>query len=84
MSKKNDDEYFWYELIGLRVYLETDKYIGTIRHILPTGCNDIYIVREGKTEIFIPAIHDVVKKIDLPNKKMIISEMEGLLDLNEV
>ena len=84
LSKKNDDEYFWHELIGLRVYLETDKYIGTIKHILPTGGNDIYIVGEGEEEIFIPAIHDVVKKIDLPNKKMIISEIEGLLDLNEV
>jgi len=79
-----DLEYFWYELIGLRVYTDTGRYIGEIRHILPTGSNDVYVVREGEKEILIPAIHDVVKEIDLADKRMIISEMEGLLDLNEV
>ena len=84
LIKKNDDECFWYELIGLRVYLKTGRYVGTIRHILTTGSNDIYIVREGNAEVLIPAIHNVIDKIDLEDKKMIISEMEGLLDLNEV
>lgn len=84
LRHENEDEYFWHELIGLKVYLNTGRYIGTIRHILPTGSNDIYVVREGETEVLIPAIHDVVEEIDLTNKKMIISEMEGLLDLNEV
>jgi 16S rRNA processing protein RimM len=79
-----DDEYFWHELIGLRVYLETGQYLGTLEEILPTAANDIYVVREGKEEFLIPAIHDVVKTIDLENGKMILSEVEGLLDLNEV
>ena len=78
------DEYFWFELMGLNVYLTTGEYIGTIDHILPTGGNDIYVVREGQKEVLVPAIHDVVKEINLDEKKMIIAEMEGLLDLNEV
>jgi 16S rRNA processing protein RimM len=81
---RDQDEYFWHELIGLRVYLETGRYLGTVKEILPTAGNDIYVVREGKEEFLIPAIHDVVKTIDLENGKMIISEVEGLLDLNEV
>ena len=84
IDNENDQEYFWYELIGLRVYLNTGIYIGKIKHILPTGSNDIYVVREGEKETLVPAIHDAVKEIDLAEKKMIISEMEGLLDLNEV
>ncbi|MDY7034739.1 MAG: ribosome maturation factor RimM [Thermodesulfobacteriota bacterium] len=84
LIKKDDDECFWYELIGLRVYLNTGRYLGTIRHILSTGSNDIYIVREENTEVLIPAIHNVIEKIDLEENKMIIWEMEGLLDLNEV
>jgi 16S rRNA processing protein RimM len=82
--KKEEDEYFWHELIGLRVYLNTGRYIGTISQILQTGSNDIYVVRQGKAEVLIPAIHDVVEEIDLSNGKMIICEMEGLLDLYEV
>ena len=49
-----------------------------------TGSNDIYIVREGKKEILIPALYGVIKKIDLENRKMIVVDMEGLFDLNEV
>ena len=83
-ASRDDDEYFWHELIGLRVYLETGRYLGTVKDILPTAANDIYVVREGREEFLIPAIHEVVKTIDLESGKMIISEVEGLLELNEV
>ena len=79
-----EEEFFWHELIGLRVYLNTGQCVGTLSHILETGGNDIYVVREGEKEVLIPAIHEVVKKIDLKNQRIIIAEMEGLLDLNEV
>jgi 16S rRNA processing protein RimM len=82
--RRDNDEYFWHEIIGLRVYLETGRYLGTVKDILPTMGNDIYVVQEGKEEFLIPAIHDVVKAVDLESGSMIISEVEGLLDLNEV
>lgn len=81
---REEDEYFWHELIGLRVYLETGRYLGTVKDILETAANDIYVVREGREEFLIPAIHEVVKTIDLEKGTMILSEVEGLLDLNEV
>lgn len=84
LKPEEDEGYFWCELIGLEVYLNTGQHIGTLKHILPTGSNDIYVVRKDKKEILIPAIHDVVKEVDLLNRKMIILEIEGLLDLNEV
>ena len=84
LKATGEHEYFWHELIGLAVYLETGQYIGTLNHILPTGGNDIYVVREGEKEFLIPAIQEVVKEIDLANGRLIIEELEGLLDLNEV
>ena len=81
---RDGDEYFWHELIGLKVYLETGRYLGIVKDILPTAANDIYVVREGREEFLIPAVYDVVKVIDLESGKMIISEVEGLLDLNAV
>ena len=84
LKRDSDDEFFWHELIGLQVYLNTGKYLGDITHILTTGSNDVYVVGKGKKEILIPAIHEVVEEIDLDGKRMIISEMEGLLNLNEV
>jgi 16S rRNA processing protein RimM len=81
---REEDEYFRHELIGLRVYLETGRYLGTVKEIMATAANDIFVVREGRDEFLIPAIHDVVKAIDLAGGKMILFEVEGLLDLNEV
>ena len=44
-----------------------------------TGANDIYDVkREGKKNLFLPVIDDVVKEIDLENKKVTVHVMEGL------
>ena len=81
---RSDDEYFWYELLGLNVYLDTGQYVGTISEIIPTKAHDIYVVREGGKEICIPAIYEVVRDVDVANKKMVISALEGLLELNEV
>jgi len=82
--RRDEDEYFWFELIGLEVRLDTGETIGTISRIIPTGANDIYVVKRGKREILVPATSEVVKAIDLESGKMIILPMEGLLDLNEI
>ena len=79
-----DGEYFWFELLGLKVYLDTGEYIGILSQIISRGTSDIYVTKERSKEIFIPATYEIVKEIDLENAKMVISAMEGLLDLNEV
>ena len=84
LRREGDEDYFWFELIGLTVFLSSVRCIGTLKQIIPTGSNDIFVVKEGKKEYLIPAIHGVVEKIDLKNKRIIIYEVEGLLDLNEV
>ena len=81
---REEDEYFWQELIGLRVFLDTGEYIGKIAQILATGANDIYVVKQGDKETYIPATYDVVKKISLKDNTMIVDAMEGLVELNEV
>jgi 16S rRNA processing protein RimM len=80
---RGEGDYFWYELIGLKVYSLNGRLIGEIKQILSTGSNDIFIVGDGKGEVLLPATHEVVKQIDIKNQRVIISEMEGLLDLNE-
>lgn len=81
LAKKDEDEFFWYELLGLDVYLTTGQYLGVLKEIFPTGSNDVYVVEGQGKEFLIPAIHQVVKEINIPQKRMIISPMKGLLDL---
>lgn len=75
-----EDTYYIVDLIGLDVYSDKDEYLGKIDDVFPTGSNDVYVIKDnlGK-QILIPAIADVVKKVDLKNKKMIINLIPGLL-----
>jgi 16S rRNA processing protein RimM len=82
--KRGADDFFWFELLGLDVYLDTGEYLGKISQIIPTKGHDIYAVNGETGEVLIPATYEVVRKIDLEDKKMIVSAIEGLLDLNEV
>jgi 16S rRNA processing protein RimM len=81
LKKKDEDEFFWYELLGLDVYLITGQYLGVLKEILPTGSNDVYVVRNQGKEFLIPAVHEVIKEINIPQKRMVISPIKGLLDL---
>ena len=80
-----EDTYYWFDLVGLSVYDTTGALLGLLDEIIPTPGNDIYVVK-GKQygqpgEMLIPAIGDVVLKIDLDNKTMIVDPPEGLYRL---
>ncbi|MEW6189530.1 MAG: ribosome maturation factor RimM [Actinomycetota bacterium] len=75
--------YWFHQIIGLEVLTEGSESLGTITEILRTKANDVYVVSptgKGTKEILIPAIKDVVKKIDLNQRRMIIKPLPGLLE----
>lgn len=78
--KLPEDSYFIVDLIGLQVYTDNNEELGNIVDVYPTGANDIYVVKneEGK-QVLLPAIGDVIKKVDIENKKMIVHLIEGLV-----
>ncbi len=74
------EEYFYDQIIGLTVCTTEGSVIGKVSDIFETGSNDIYVVKGSGKEYLIPAIHDVIKKINLEEGKIIIRALEGLLD----
>lgn len=72
--------FFLDDILGMEVYLEDETHLGTIKDILQPGANDVYVVRNKNLEYLIPAIKDVVKKVYIEEKKMIITPLEGMLD----
>lgn len=78
--KLEEDTYFISDLIGAKVYTDSDELLGVIDDIYNTGSNDIYVVKnENGKQTLIPAISDVVKKVDVSNKKIIVHIIEGLI-----
>jgi len=76
-----EGEYYWCDLIGLKVVTTEGKHLGELFDIMPTGCNDVYLVRAGAQEYLIPAIEDVVVDVNLDTGVMTVSPLEGLLEL---
>lgn len=74
------DTYFIVDLIGLEVYTVDDEFLGEIDDIFQTGSNDVYVIKDelGK-QILLPAISEVVKKVDIDNKKMIVKLIPGII-----
>ena len=79
-EKLPEDTYYIVDLIGLDIYTENGELLGKLDDIFSTGSNDVYVVKnsEGK-QILLPAISDVIKNIDLEQKKIVVNLIEGLL-----
>ena len=75
-----EDEYYWFQIEGLRVYDEGGRYYGNIKEIIRTGSNDVYVVRDDEKELLLPMIDSVVKTIDLKAGKLVFYPVEGLLE----
>ena len=74
-----DGEYYWFEIIGLKVYSDDGELLGEVKEILTSGGNDVYVVKDAVREYLIPATASVVKRIDLKNGLMVIHILEGLI-----
>lgn len=76
------DEYFITDLIGLAVVSDQGVELGTLKDVLETGANDVYVVamKDGK-ELMLPAIGDCILNVDLEQRRMEVHVLEGLMDL---
>ena len=76
------DEYFIADLIGLKVQDEDGKELGTVKDVIETGANDVYVVEmtDGK-ELLLPAIKQCILNVDLEQQTMTVHVLDGLMDL---
>lgn len=76
----DEGEFYFHEIIGCVVRTTSGDELGVVKEILSPGANDVWVVKapRGK-EHLIPYIEDIVKKVDIAQKEIIIEPMEGLL-----
>ena len=73
-----EGEFFHFQLLGLRVVSLQGEELGSLTEIIQTGSNDVYLVSNDKAEILIPALSQVVRKVDLEAGVMVVELIEGL------
>jgi len=75
-----EGQYYWFELIGMEVVSEAGERLGRIVDIFETGSNDVYVMKAGRKEVYLPATKEVIRQVDRAAKRMVIRVMDGLLE----
>ncbi len=76
----DEDEYYIADLLGLRVMLDDGTEFGTLKNVMETGANDVYIIdTNAHGEVLVPAIRECIQDIDLEKNTMTIHLMKGLI-----
>lgn len=88
------DSYFIGDLLGCTVKTEDGEILGKLTDVQSTGANDIYevteVVNDGegsnkqkKKSIWLPAIGEVIKDVDVEKGEIIVSLLPGLREVYE-
>jgi 16S rRNA processing protein RimM len=64
-------KYYWSDLISLEVINEVGFNFGVIDSIMETGSNDVLVIK-GEKETLIPYLDNVILKIDLEKKNVLV------------
>ena len=80
LSEPEEGEYYWNDLIGMKVVTTDGVDLGILESIIETGSNDVYVAVANGREYLIPALADTVS-IDVHAKLMTVTPFEGLFDL---
>ena len=75
-----EDEYFIADMIGMQVVTEDGALFGTLKDVIETDANDVYIIESSEHgEVLVPAIKECILDINIEEQKMQIHLMDGLV-----
>ena len=80
LPELQENSYYIVDLLECEVVTVDGEILGKMDDVFNTGSNDVYVVKneEGK-QILLPAIKEVIKNVDIPNRKITVKLMEGLI-----
>ena len=76
-----EGHYYVFDLEGISVYTTLGEDVGALAEVVTGPANDIYVIRRaGRPDALIPAVRQVIKEVDVRNRRMVIDPIPGLLD----
>lgn len=74
-------QFYVADLEGCRVVTEDGGEVGTFLRAEPGPTQDLWVVGTGEREHLIPAVADIVVRVDPARRTIVIHPPEGLLEL---
>lgn len=80
LEETEEDEYYWFQLKGLRVFDEEDRYLGSVENLIDGSSHTLLVVKGGDREFLVPMVETIVKDINTDTQRITIDPPEGLLE----
>lgn len=77
LQKLGEDEYYWHQLIGLKVFTTENIFVGNVTSLIDNTAQPILIIRNNDNEMMIPMVDKFVMEIDINNSKIVINPVEN-------
>ncbi len=73
------DEYWPHQLVGCAVATDVGRNLGRIREVIRGTANDVWVASaDGEDDVLIPALKDVIRSVDLEQRRIVVAEVPGL------
>lgn len=77
-----DGEMYIHDLIGFSATTEFGEAVGTVIDVLETPAHLTFLVeRDGRPDVLIPDVPEIITHIDLIEARIVIRPMEGLFEM---
>jgi len=83
LMELSPDEFYIFDLLGLKVHTTKGDYIGNITKVVPAGYHDVYEIchPESGDVNLVPAMKKFIKEVNIEERRMVVEPIEGLFDL---
>ncbi len=74
-----EDEYYYFDLIGMEVWTDDNRFLGKIINIIATGSNDVLEIKGPLGEVLVPATVEMIQEVSMERKKVTVHLLQGIL-----
>ncbi len=72
--------YYVADLLGFQVVTEEGETLGTLREVLRGRAHDVYVVRQGRREVLLPAVREIVREVRVESRQITVRLLPGLVE----
>jgi len=65
LPQNADNEFYWVDLVGLKVVNAQDEELGVVAELFENGAHPVMRVVDGETERLLPFVEQVVRQVDM-------------------
>jgi 16S rRNA processing protein RimM len=70
LPRSAKDEFYWVDLVGLKVVNEKGEALGVVAELFENGAHPVMRIVDGETERLLPFIEQVVRQVDMANGRI--------------